>query len=206
MMLLPIYRTAFNGGLAQGLMVTFTGCLIAIFFTSSVIATIIVVLSLAILGGAITALARLFSEREEWGELDKSSVQAAFDKEQHILTRIGIPQQVLEPMKQEMQEEQVQKISELPLSLQPYKYRYSWLCLFIGYCMAGLLTAAFLYISDAHLLITGIMVTGVRFAAELHRNKNLLKTAHPVTRTLINTIAVAIVFGSIYWLLKIILS
>lgn len=203
----PIYNSALAAGLSQGFVLTFAGCLVAVFFTSSVTMILMAVLLLGISGGIVTVLARWFTEQEERNETDRMAIQTEFDREQQIMASIGIPPQILEPMQLEMQEQQEQRISELPLSLPEDKSsKAGLLYLFAGYLFSGIITGVFLYIADVHLVITAVMVLGSKFSVDLYKSRLLLKAAYPLTRSLFNIIATAIMFAGIYWLLKVILS
>lgn len=124
------------------------------------------------------------------------------DKEQRIIDKIGIPDRILGPMRQEMTEEQQRHLDELPTSLPVYNSYKAGVCHFAGYFTSGIVTALFLYISDMHLVISGVMLLGVKFTAELYMNITVRKAVYPVRRTLLNISLTALMFVILYMLLK----
>jgi len=196
------YRSAFVSGLSYGFILPFSGCLAATFFSLSVVFVIVIVLALSLAGGIVLGLARRSSEREEWNELNRQAVREEFDKEQRIIDKIGIPDRILGPMRQEMTEEQQRHLDELPTSLPVYNSYKAGVCHFAGYFTSGIVTALFLYISDMHLVISGVMLLGVKFTAELYMNITVRKAVYPVRRTLLNISLTALMFVILYMLLK----
>lgn|GEM_PF-6045337 len=195
-------RSALVSGLSQGFLLPFCGCVAVASLAPSITVIITAVLALSLAGATVLAIARNFSEKEELNEFDRNTVRKEFDKEQRILTKIGIPQQILEPMQAEMNEEHNQRISRLqaaPHTIRTYKASFY---LFAGYLVSGLATALFIYISDAHLVISGTMVLGVKFSADLYKNSKIAANPYPMLRSLFNILIAAIFFVAVYMLFK----